>query len=106
VFSTPSPRVGHVELWLRTVDFPAHLILLMVEEEGTRFASGRYVVEPGDGWIRIRSELDDFYLVPGEDVTRHPDPRRIEFLILQDATSTYSTDRGMNRILIDDVTVE
>jgi hypothetical protein len=106
VFSTPSPWVAHVELWLRAVDFPAHLILLMVEEEGTRFASGRYVVEPGDGWIRIRSELDDFYLFPGEDVTRHPDPRRIEFLILQDATSTYSTDRGMNRILIDDVSVE
>ncbi len=106
VFSTPSPRVTSVELWLRAVDFPAHLILLMVEEEGTRFASGRYVVEPGDGWIRIRSELDDFYLFPGEDVTRHPDPRRIEFLILQDATSTYSTDRGMNRILVDDVTVE
>ncbi len=106
VFATPSPRVASVELWLRAVDFPAHLILLMVEENGTRFASGRYLVEPADGWIRIRSELEDFYLFPGEDVTRHPDPRQIEFLIIEDATSTYSTDRGMNRILVDDVRVE
>ncbi len=105
-FATPSPRIAAVEIWLRAVDFPAHLIMLMVEEDGTRFASGRYVIEPVDGWIRIRSELEDFYLFPGEDVTRHPDPRRVEFLILEDATSTYSTDRGMNRILVDDVRLD
>lgn len=105
-FATPSPRISSVELWLRAVDFPAHLILLMVESDGTRFASGRYVIEPVDGWIRIRSELEDFYLFPGEDVTRHPDPRSVEFLILEDATSTYSTDRGMNRLLVDDVRLE
>jgi len=105
-FSSPSPRVERVELWVRAVDFPAHLILSLVEEGGVRFASGLYVVEPADGWTRIGSEIDDFYLFPGDDATRHPDPGNITFLVLEDATATYSTDRGQNRLLIDDVTVE
>ncbi len=105
-FASPSPRMHQVELWVRAVDFPAHLILSLVEEGGVRFASGLYVVEPADGWIRISSAIDDFYLFPGDDATRHPDPTRVSFLMLEDATATYSTDRGINRLLIDDVTVE
>jgi len=105
-FSNPSPELATVELWVRSVDFPAHLILFLVEEGGTRFASGHYVVEPAAGWLRIGSDLDDFFLFPGEDVTRHPDERRIQYLILEDATATYSTDRGTNRLLIDDVRLE
>ncbi len=105
-FARPSPLIHRVEMWVRAVEFPAHLILYLVEEGGSRFASGRYVIQPEDGWIRIRSEIDDFYLFPGEDTTRHPNPRRIEFLMLEDATATYSTDRGVNRILVDDVRVE
>lgn len=105
-FASPSPRLHHVELWVRAVDFPAHLILTLVEEGGVRFASGLYVVEPADGWTKIGSDIDDFYLFPGDDATRHPDPVRLTFLLLEDATSTYSTDRGLNRLLIDDVSVE
>jgi len=105
-FSNPSPPVQTVELWIRAVDFPAHVILFVVEEGGSRFASGLYVIEPAEGWVRIRSSLDDFFLFPGEDVTRHPHPERVDFLLLEDATATYSTDRGVNRILLDDVTLE
>jgi len=105
-FTNPSPPLHTVELWIRAVDFPAHLILFLVEEGGSRFASGLYVIEPADGWVRIRSSLDDFFLFPGEDVTRHPAPDRIDFLLLEDATATYSTDRGINRIILDDVMLE
>jgi hypothetical protein len=105
-FSSPSPVLNRVELWVTAVDFPAHLILFLVEEGGSRFASGHYVIEPSAGWVHIRSDLDDFFLFPGEDVTRHPDPRKVEFLILEDATATYSTDRGMNRVIVDDVRLE
>ena len=105
-FSSPSPELRAVELWVMAVDFPAHLILFVVEEGGSRFASGRYVIEPAEGWVHIRSDLDEFFLFPGEDVTRHPDPRKIEFLILEDATATYSTDRGMNHVIMDDVRLD
>ena len=105
-FTSPSPPLHSVELWIRAIDFPAHLILFLVEEGGSRFASGLYVIEPAEGWVRIRSSLDDFFLFPGEDVTRHPRPQHVEFLLLEDATATYSTDRGINRILLDDVRLE
>lgn len=105
-FSSPSPVLNRVDLWVMAVDFPAHLILFLVEEGGSRFASGHYVIEPSAGWVNIRSDIDDFFLFPGEDVTRHPDPRKVEFLILEDATATYSTDRGMNRIIVDDARLE
>ncbi len=105
-FSTPSPPVRSVEIWVRALEFPAHLILLLVEEGGSRFASARYVIEPADGWTLLRSEIEDFFLFPGEDVTRHPDPIRVTSILIEDATATYSTDRGINRILVDDVVVE
>jgi len=93
-----------VRFQIRTTAFPARLFLFVVHADGSRFSSPGFVVSPDSGWTWQSFQVPgDFRPIAGP--ARGPDPGRVKFLMLQDATGYFSTDRGENRILLDDFTL-
>ncbi|MCK6526339.1 hypothetical protein L6R50_01840 [Myxococcota bacterium] len=99
-----APR--RVSFAVRTTAFTARLFLFAVLADGSRYSSPGFVVSPADGWIHRDLHLaSDFRPIAGQVSGTPLDPSRIKFLMLQDATGYFSTDRGENRILLDDFLV-
>ncbi len=96
-----SPR--EVKLAVKVEAFPARLFLFAVEADGARYSSPAISVAPDDGWVGLVFSMPgDFRTIGGQGGGGALDTSRIKFLMLQDATGFFSTDRGQNRILLDD----
>ena len=93
---------GDLALELRAVNFPAHLVFFLVDEEGRRFGTATQVVRPEDGWKRLEFSARDFRdRASGSEDPYSPEA--ITNLWIQDVTGYASTDRGENIIWIDEL---
>jgi hypothetical protein len=96
---------GRLELTLRAVAFPAHLVFFLVDADGRRFGTATQVVRPEDGWRRLRFAPGDFRdRASGTEEAYHAEG--ITNLWIQDVTGYSSTDRGENVIWIDELILE
>ncbi len=93
---------GELTLLLRAVNFPAHFVFFLVNDEGRRYGTATQVVRPEDGWKRLSFSADDFRdRASGSEDPYAPEP--ITNLWIQDVTGYASTDRGENIIWIDEL---
>jgi len=94
---------GRLQITLRAVTFPAHLIFFLVDADGRRFGTGTQVVRPEEGWRTLSFSAADFTDRASEQTYR---AEAITNLWMQDVTGYSSTDRGENIIWIDALTLE
>ncbi|MEE2829294.1 MAG: hypothetical protein VX498_08910 [Myxococcota bacterium] len=97
---------GEVSLRVRSERFPAHLSFVLEDEAGQRFASKSLRVRPQDGWTELTIRAPQFRSA-GEEERRGAYRARdgMAYLIIRDLTGFSSTDRGENRLLLDDLKV-
>ncbi len=97
---------GHISLQVKALNFPAHLVFVLVQGGGGRFSSAATVVRPEQGWQTVALGPSDFI-----DRSRDPEDRvfvaqdGITYMMVQDITGYSSTDRGENVVLLDDLAV-
>ena len=91
-----------VSLLAKSTSFPASLQVLLTTPEGHRYSSPLSIIPTGD-WLQLRLPLSAFRPLDGNAKDSISLVQTIE---IQDLTGYLSSDRGLNTLLMDDLSVQ
>ena len=100
-FAEDADQPREITLSLRTSDFPAWLLVVVIDDKGRAYTLPNLVEVPVEDWARVQftpQEMTPF--VSGEGATSPPRPSSVRALILRDVTSSWSSDRGPNTLYV------
>lgn len=106
-FAAEAANPAQLSVLVRADPLPAWLTVLVMDPQERWYGAPEVLQVPADQWLQVELDLADFRLLPAERGPGPADapPGQVRTLALRDVTAVYSTDRGANRILLDQVRI-
>ncbi|MCB9761899.1 MAG: tetratricopeptide repeat protein [Alphaproteobacteria bacterium] len=106
-FDPSSGGPNELTLEVRAAEFPAYLLLIVIDDHNRWYTLPDFVVAGTTEWSSVTASLEDFLPLPLE-ASAPPaplSPDKVRAVAVRDVTAYYSSDQGPNTIFLDRVRI-